>query len=674
MEDEVDTESSQPTQIRAKAVRVPRGAHLLATWGPYNELSLFASVLPSKRQSAKCAPKDLQTVCTFNWDTRSPPFKKLLNESHGRFMLLQRASVEFQNLDSDENLAESGAAKAVLIESSAHYRRMLDACLADLMKQEATSSSSDEKDQLDLIGILSTVWHLCEIFFIQQPSIVTLQLMEWLQTHYAGPDRFNELISQEQPELDADYWTAMYKLVLQGRAADAIELLSRHSQAQLIDDDTIAGNVFTAVQDVLASMPHYLLTDSISEFTDNFHEWRAHVKELQNDSRVRAESELITLVNILTGDTSIIRALSDSWLDHLVAELLFVNPTLKSFEIQYKLSSIVSDHEGTTPLRQLDHILLAIMDFDVHKTLALCSHLADSWFLCHLTDLLFHSGHIDAYKLDTGMDIREHFMFAYASSLVSINMWEVAVVYLSNCPVSGRSGLGELVTRQPLDSDRKALQLLHICGQHQLHEEGKLICNVMGSKYLRKKRYAQAIFWLLRGQSSSRVGEISEKLLEEFLQHGSTEDIDSVVDGVGTDVVLSGKLTFLTHYRQLKQIQQELAEFSTKQLTTELQAQMDDLSVVAGQLLVQLIARGIAPKRFWGTLLFQSVPLLEGATVVLGFEDTTLLMQSLQTITTSYRKDEYLLDVDQDQIDVIRLALVRNLSRAVVAKYAVVPS
>jgi len=116
----------------------------------------------------------------------------------------------------------------------------------------------------------------------------------------------------------------------------------------------------------------------------------------------------------------------------------------------------------------------------------------------------------------------------------------------------------------------------------------------------------------------------------------------------------------------------------------------------AGHLLISLLTSKLAPQRLWLTLLTDTLPLLEHKEVIFSSSQTYELMHCLEEIRLSFRTKEYLEhpdrepaeepllrplsqgsglksakstkaqeDEERDKIDLIRLALARNLSRTI---------
>src|SRR5690606_16033777 len=72
-----------------------------------------------------------------------------------------------------------------------------------------------------------------------------------------------------------------------------------------------------------------------------------------------------------------------------------------------------------------------------------------------------------------------------------------------------------------------------------------------------------------------------------------------------------------------------------------------------------------SPRRFWMVLLMHAVPLLENTQdLIFDSQQTFTLMNALEELCVSHRSDEYLKGIHSNNIQIVRLALARNLSRA----------
>jgi len=58
------------------------------------------------------------------------------------------------------------------------------------------------------------------------------------------------------------------------------------------------------------------------------------------------------------------------------------------------------------------------------------------------------------------------------SSPSPLSLWQLGVDYFDHCPEYGRVYLELHIERIPLNTEQKALKVLRICEQRQMHEQG----------------------------------------------------------------------------------------------------------------------------------------------------------------------------------------------------------
>ena len=78
-----------------------------------------------------------------------------------------------------------------------------------------------------------------------------------------------------------------------------------------------------------------------------------------------------------------------------------------------------------------------------------------------------------------GSKLSEFFLLEYASSLIAHpSLWQVAMGYLSECPLQGRHYMEAYIERVPVESERKACKVLRLCEKYQLREQGRSVSEV----------------------------------------------------------------------------------------------------------------------------------------------------------------------------------------------------
>ncbi|KAF3817267.1 hypothetical protein GH733_011667 [Mirounga leonina] len=238
-------------------------------------------------------------------------------------------------------------------------------------------------------------------------------------------------------------------------------------------------------------------------------------------------------------------------------------------------------------------------------------------------------------------------------SLDGCSLWQLGVDYFDYCPELGRVSLELHIERIPLSTEQKALKVLRICEQRQMTEQVRSICKILAMKAVRNNRLGSALSWSIRAKDAAFATLVSDRFLKDYCERGSFSDLD-LIDNLGPAMMLSDRLTFLGKYREFHRF------YGEKRLTD------------AASLLLSLMTSQIAPRSFWVILLIDALPLLEEKEVVFSAEQTYELMRCLEDFASRrpvwrepgvQRLQE---DVENTKLEMLRLALARNLGRAII--------
>ncbi|KAK7940284.1 hypothetical protein WMY93_003610 [Mugilogobius chulae] len=537
-------------------------------------------------------------------DIYSPILRKLFNESH----LILFVSV------------------------SKNYRSVIRACMEELQQVAVSSQDSEVAsqygDQVSILLAIELIWNLCEVLFIDAAPAgsLLLHLLDWVRLHKADVDeKTRDVLQSESPAEHPNYWDVVVCYVLQG-----------------------------------SKMPFYNPsgTQTLTEFDVKWRHWHEEVDRCLQDNSFASSQHLETICKILAGDEDILlehRELLSTWYHYMVTRLLYCHPTVKPTELHYYAQSCLTMFLETSAPEPLDNILLAAFEFDIHQVIKDCSiALNNWWFVAHLTDLLDHCNLLQSHNLHFGSNLREFLILEYASGLFTHHsLWQLAVDYFDHCPEFGRVYLELQIERVPLDTERKALKVLRICEQRQMSEQVRSICKIMAMRALRNNRLGSALSWSIRAKDAAFATLISERFLQDYCSKGTFSDLD-LIDNLGPAMLLSDRLTFLGKYREFHKL------YGEKRFTE------------AAKLLLSLMTAKIAPQSFWMTLLTDALPLLEQKDVIFSADQTYELMYCLEELTSSLNKtpgsDQTMQDEDIEvtKVELLRLALARNLAMAIV--------
>ncbi|XP_005093863.1 nuclear pore complex protein Nup85 [Aplysia californica] len=632
---------------------VPRREHvgLHCVWGMGKQLHLFETQVPPACSSGKQIPQATQrdqAIFDVQWNAEMHDIaRKLVNETHNIFVMLQG-----QVKSMTESMLFTQLKKA-----SKQYRAVLKACSMELMQISDDCRNEIHKlkyeEHIQEFEMVQLIWSLCEIIFIDVApgGLILTPLLDWLQWHFPeGKQLAMEVTQAEVPSSHPSYWEAVYRLLLQANTESVRKLLSLHPYSH--------SDPFVSVDELLQKMPHWTHQHAqfAAEYEMKWRHWREECVRRYEAGEFAAYEHLETIVQILCGDEAVFREMKnrcETWYHMLVSKLLFQNPTARLNDLGSDIKTCQSMFgQPTGQVRELDNILQAAMEFDIHQVIKdSCSFLSNRswWFVSHLADVLHHCGQLDPQKLPFGSNLREYLLLEYATGLMSHeSLWQVGVDYLDFCPVFGRSYLASYIEHIPLDTERKAHKVLHMCQERDMGAQAQSICKVMGMKCLQQQRLGSALSWFLKSKDATVIKQITEKFLNEYCEQGKFSHLD-LIDHLGPSMLVANSLTFLAKYR----------EFHTLYDSGDVHT--------ATSLLLSLISSRLAPKSFWMTMLLDALPLLNLEKVALGVQQTYEMMHCLDELQRDGESNQKnFTDTALDKLKMLRMALTKNLSRAII--------
>uniref|UniRef100_A0A3Q4MC74 Nuclear pore complex protein Nup85 n=1 Tax=Neolamprologus brichardi TaxID=32507 RepID=A0A3Q4MC74_NEOBR len=585
------------------------GKHMGFAWGP-GDILVYET-----RYKAPCI------LSQKDEDIYSPILRKLFNESHHIFVGLQTIR---EDLPSKINAQLVRKNPHSVFYSDIHFITLFSCTILTLICFLL---------KVSILLAIELIWNLCEVLFIDAAPAgsLLLHLLDWVRLHKADVDeRASEVLQSESPAEHRDYWNVVVSYVLQGRLEEVRQMLVKQANLQ-----PAARSMYKQMDTLLSKMPFYNPggTQTLTEFDVKWRHWHEEVDRCLQDNSFASNRHLELICKILLGDEDTLldhKELLGTWYHFLVTRLLFCHPTVKPTELHYYAQSCMTMFLDSRSVPEpLDNILLAAFEFDIHQVIKECSiALNNWWFVAHLTDLLDHCKLLQSHNLHFGSNLREFLLLEYASGLFTHHsLWQLAVDYFDHCPEFGRVYLELQIERVPLETERKALKVLRICEQRQMSEQVRSICKIMAMRALRNNRLGSALSWSIRAKDAAFATLISERFLQDYCAKGTFSDLD-LIDNLGPAMLLSDRLTFLGKYREFHKL------YGEKRFRE------------AAKLLLSLMTAKIAPQSFWMTLLTDALPLLEQKEV---------MFLSLQ--------EE---DVEVTKVELLRLALARNLAQAIV--------
>jgi nuclear pore complex protein Nup85 len=308
-------------------------------------------------------------------------------------------------------------------------------------------------------------------------------------------------------------------------------------------------------------------------------------------------------------------------------------------------------------------------------------------------------------------------------------LWRVIAEYLNTAADEGRSRLREYILRVALpwdsapstdkegttmdveddedeteDRDMKHFfDLQNTCMSLNLHDEWREICTILASTFMRRREYGRAASLATQARDVEILSRIAEKIVETYIEHGPEEYLKQVnslpanllseapmlleddfddEDGASPHALYAQRLIFLAEFRDYLLF---MAEGTRDRAAIRI---------------LSLIDSPTTPVAFVAVLLAESVELLEDEEIHLGPTATFELMRILEDILGAARfaphdylhmlweylertepqsgkgkangatKKESKAEQEESalrKLEVVRLALARNLSRAMVA-------
>ncbi|XP_051014994.1 nuclear pore complex protein Nup85 [Acomys russatus] len=622
-------------------------------WGP-GEMLLCETSFNRKDKSESLPSCPFIYIVRKDVDVYSQILRKLFNESHGIFVGLQRIEEELTGK----------SRKAQLVRVSKNYRSVIRACMEEMhqvaIAAKDPASGRQFSSQVSILSAMELIWNLCEILFIEVAPAgpLLLHLLDWVRLHVCEVDSLSaDVLGSENPSKHESFWNLVTVLVLQGRLDEARQMLSKEADA-----NPSSAGMCRILGDLMRTMPILSPgnTQTLTELELKWQHWREECERHLQDSTFAASPRLESLCKIMLGDEATLleqKELLSNWYHFLVTRLLYSNPTVKPIDLHfYAQSSLDMFLGGESSPEPLDNILMAAFEFDIHQVIKECSiALSNWWFVAHLTDLLDHCRLLQSHNLYFGSNMREFLLLEYASGLFAHHsLWQLGVDYFDYCPELGRVSLELHIERIPLNTEQKALKVLRICEQRQMTEQVRSICKILAMKAVRNNRLGSALSWSIRAKDAAFATLVSDRFLRDYCERGCFSDLD-LIDNLGPAMMLSDRLTFLGKYREFHRLYGE--------------KRFGD----AASLLLSLMTSQIAPRSFWMTLLTDALPLLEQKQVIFSAEQTYELMRCLEDLASGRpecgESDIQRLqddDIETTKVEMLRLALARNLARAII--------
>ncbi|XP_059056919.1 nuclear pore complex protein Nup85 [Achroia grisella] len=606
------------------------------TWRCGNKFTIYPRSQTTSKTPVDCSGDKIlnisQEILLF-----TPILRKLVNESNGTYLLLQKAAEAAKTSDN----------QVEFLKLSRQYRSIIRVCIENL--QEAAEKETDGVEKNSLLSHITIfysiecIWHLCEILYVDNiPGDIVLPfLLEWVRFHFPCHEQVAAQLleacergSEDHPE----YWDTVIGMVVQGRVDVARALLKLHSASE--------SNEFKLVDNSLRNMPVYSVYNGIStgEFTITWKHWQAECRSKLSSRTLVSQPKLELIIRLIIGEYSAfesVREMYSSWFDLVGGWVMYTAPWSRRRELGAAAAACAAMRApAPAPRRRLETTVRALLDGDLHQVIHEIQQISDNgWFATHLTDMLYHCGKLkilDMHQTNVTTRLRDSLILEYGCLLMEHkSLWSVGLSYLASCPPEGLRRAELMLERVPLHSNAKAMRVLAEAKKYGLLGVAQCVCRGMGARRLSGGGAGAALGWALR----ARCGVLSARAADGVLRAyagGAPLPARDLLLSAGPELLRADRLLFLGKY----------CDFHRLYKTREFKK--------AAKLLVSLLTSKIAPDYFWETLLLDTLPLLESDEAVFSSSDTFEIMLCLELRTKEFVGEK---------ADLLRLALARNLAR-----------
>ncbi|KAI7823697.1 nucleoporin Nup85-like protein [Kickxella alabastrina] len=609
--------------------------------------------------------------------TESDSRLAFINDTHAVFVALQQLMEE---AGADDSTASAVGIKG-LVKMSVLYREAMQRqsrVLADI-----ADPNEFIKEEAETFRAIHAVWHLLEIIYLttNTPGLSTSivpHFMEWLNANFLAPLAEDaHRIAGGSPTADdlarnELLWPYLKKLALRGHVSVLGNMLERLAPSQLLSAS--AARWARSLSQLCRKMPLSSSDETAGSFNSRWRQWneelRGHATAIgcllgdagekdggAGGDKDKALEALFAISEVMRGDLDAIAAEGEMWQDIMGATLLYSEPTARADRLPALVGAIIEQFEESA-FTELDRALVALLNHDLAEFLVHCDHI-DHWLSAHISDLMDHISVLDICRRVFVVDPREHYLMALGESYLGHeDLWRVGLDYLGLCrTVAGALVMEEYVTRIPLDSDRKAEQVLRVCEVYTLECARDRIHRQLGRQKWQRGRLGAAIAHFAQVCDHDSIGLICDQIWNAYISSGELT-YGPTIDGVMASSSLSEGSGSLLHHEGL-QFLSKYRDFH------ELYAA--GAFVEAGKVLLSILLCEIAPAYALGDLLVDSIPLLEGDTLVFSSEDTFELMRVAESLAQSQmRQSQQDGAIDCSEMNIFNVACTRNLARSFV--------
>ncbi|CAK8570239.1 unnamed protein product [Lathyrus sativus] len=545
---------------------------------------------------------------------------------------------------------------------------------------------------------LKAAWELMEIFYVDKQSQAWLpeRLVDWLADydslftstqetiHGKLVDFQNDLVNIQVIEDDPRYWEVMSSALSVGWLDIVVKMLRLHGSYQLdqLSYRELENGLVEAVAVLISKMPRLRHESAVGNLGDCFkskpdfikawEKWRSQITKLdcspfwiQCDNQQTREG-LRNMLQVMLGNTESLCTASCYWIELYISHFLYIRPFTTGIESMYNLAQKCIQLKSPIGTHRLTGLMIGILAENTEVVLAEISREFGPWMVAHAVELLTAGSeqaeillHDERYNLG-GISMLELHRLAYAQVLSSHALtWQIAPIYLTSCMKQGMGLLENLLYRQSVQHNNLLLKNIEICRLYGLDHVSSNIMKVAGIYHWKHGRKGAGVYWLQQSQDTNCLNRIAQQLFDSVGKSISDESFkqwEGIIELLGSESKPAGGLDFLHKYRDFK-----------KSLQMVYSGKSADAARQAVGSLILLMKNPSTPQRFWLTLLYDSLKLLNWKdSPLLSVSETHLLLNKLQELSLARQRPQFTEpSLPPQALSSIRLALATNLGRAI---------
>ncbi|KAH3742858.1 nuclear pore complex protein Nup85 [Pelomyxa schiedti] len=593
---------------------------------------------------AKIAPSEILCISQKMY---LKPIKPVICEAAMGFLELQHKIATKQ-----------GEMKTLVCHASRVYRALISA--AKLRFTEALAEAS--ADPAPHLGQHSTVlyeqeitnykyaeilWGLADVMFFQpQPEVspvdskakpkldyVLPHFLLWFKNNFPGA-RLSDIPPTGSVEAHTAYKPVLFKSLLQGDMKAVSSLLKRHSRFK-------SSPLLQEIERLVNTMPLDPMTCDKSVHDS----WRKSCSRVK--CPVTEDPVISRLLSILMGNLEALEEESETWIDLILAKLIFSNP----YTTRQALREMLPKGDNFEPENT---VFVNIIRMDASAVLYTGHLIFPIWVIAHMADLFYHCNLIPPKeKGGVVVNCRQQYLLDFCLSCCGdASLFPLALSYLP-CILDDTTAVGSyiqlLADQCHPQTENEGFALLSLCQRFKSNDTH--IKRVMSRTMAETGNAGASFAWASsitspQGHPSQLLIQMVSEMIAKFpddlaLDSQQDHSLHSAADAISSLTTADTTLNFIAQYSQLRK------------------AHKSNDYKMHSKVLLSMFKSNIVPDRFAFALLKEAIPHLTARPSVYGQEETQVLMQSILTIQPT------LSIVNAKQLEEMWMCLGNNMASAI---------